>query len=103
PEIYGVAKALMIMSETDDAAKLAWDGRLKAVREGCRAAIDALQRSKELTPEHSADHATDILLALLSVQTWEQLTFDRGWSQDFYIVKIKALARQILVKEPDIA
>ena len=32
PEIYGVGKALMIMSETDDAAKLAWDGRMQAVR-----------------------------------------------------------------------
>ena len=98
PEIYGVAKALMAMSETDDAAKLAWDGRMQAVRHGCRAAIDALERDGRLTPAHSTELATDILWALLSVRTWEQLTVDCCWPQQLYIDKTQVLARQMLVR-----
>jgi len=98
PEIYGVGKALMIMSETDDAAKLAWDGRMQAVRHGCRAAIDALERDDQLLPEHTADQAADVLWTLLSVRAWEQLTIECGWSQKLYIEKTKILARQMLVK-----
>ena len=97
PEIYGVGKALMTMSETDDAAKLAWDGRMQAVRHGCRAAIDALVRDNQLSSEHSAAIATDILWTLLSVRTWEHLTIDCDWSQQLYIEKTKALARKMLV------
>ena len=97
PEIYGVGKALMSMSETDDAAKLAWDGRMQAVRHGCRAAIDALERDGQLSSGHSAALATDILWTLLSVRTWEHFTIHCGWSQQLYIEKIKALALQMLV------
>ena len=99
PEIYGVGKALMAMSETDDAARLAWNDRMRAVRHGCRATIDALERDGQLTSEHSAALATDILWTLLSVRTWEHLTIDCAWPQPLYIEKIKALALKILVKE----
>lgn len=102
PEIYGVAKALMIMSDTDEAAKLAWDGRLQAVRQGCQAAIDALDRDDTLSAGYSAAEATDLLTAMLSVRTWEHLTSGCGWSQDLYIDKIKVLAWQAFVREPPV-
>ncbi len=97
PEIYGVAKALIAMSETDDAAKLTWDDRMQAVRHGCRAAVETLEKEGQLASQHSVTQGTDILSALLSVQTWEYLTINCGWSQQFYIEKTKVLARQILV------
>lgn len=100
PEIYGIARALQSMAETDEAAQLAWDGRLAAVRHGCQAVIDALQRDGRLTTAHSADHATDILCVLLSLQTWEQLAKGFGWSQEMYIDKTKVVARQVLVAGP---
>jgi len=97
PEIYGIGKALMMMKDTDDAAKSAWDDRMQAVRHGCRATIDALESDGRLAPEHSAAHATDILWTLLSVQAWENLTIDCGWSQQLYIEKTKTLAQKLLV------
>ena len=100
PEIYGVGKALMMMSDTDEAAKLAWDDRMNAVREGCEAAVNALARDRQLSPAHPPAQATDILWALLSVPTWESLRFGCGWPQDLYIEKMKALARQTLVRAP---
>ena len=39
PEIYGVAKALMMARDTDEAAAAAWKDRMLAMRDGCRAAI----------------------------------------------------------------
>ena len=100
PEIYGVARALMIMSDTDEAARSAWDGRLQAVREGCRAAIDALERDGMLSPCYSTDEATDLLSALLSVRNWEHLTSGCGWSQQVYLEKIKMVVRHAIMREP---
>lgn len=99
PEIYGIAKALMAMKDTDAAAAKAWDDRMQAMRQGCRAAIDALNEDATLTPDYSPDQASDILWTMLSVRNWEQLTFECGWSQKRYIKTLKSLARRILVAE----
>ena len=97
PEIYAGAKALMAMQDTDEAAALAWADRMRAVREGCAAAVAALEKDGALTPDHSADHATDILCTMLSVPTWAQFTREYGWSQQRYIDTTKQLARKVLV------
>ena len=47
PEIYGVGKALLLARDTDDAAAAAWDDRMAAMRDGCRAAIDALHADED--------------------------------------------------------
>ena len=99
PEIYGVGKALMTMSESDDAAKLAWDGRMQAVRHGCEAAVKALKNDGVLSPDHSVGKATDILWTMLSVRNWEQLRGESGWSQRQYIETMKVLARKILMAD----
>ncbi|WP_321389312.1 TetR/AcrR family transcriptional regulator [Emcibacter sp.] len=98
PEIYGVARALMAMQETDKEAEKAWADRLRAVHQGCAAAVEALALDGSLTPEHSVEEATDLLWTLLSVRNWEQLTRDCGWPQEKYIAKMQILARQTLVK-----
>ncbi len=100
PEVYGVAKALRSMKDTDQAADLAWVDRMEAVRQGCQAAVKALQDDGDLAPEHSVKEATDILWSLLSVQTWEQLTQECGWSQRRYITTMKSLAGKMLVAVP---
>ncbi len=100
PEVYGVAKALLVMKDTDEAAKLAWADRMAAVRAGCKAAVDALKNDGLLTTEHSVKEATDILWSLLSVQTWEQLTRECGWSQRRYVNAMKKLSNKMLVARP---
>jgi AcrR family transcriptional regulator len=42
PEIYGMARALLAVRETDEAADAAWDDRMGAVRESCHKTIEAL-------------------------------------------------------------
>ncbi|MCX7065766.1 MAG: TetR/AcrR family transcriptional regulator [Proteobacteria bacterium] len=99
PEIHGIAKALIAMSDTDDAAAMAWADRMQAMRHGCEAAINALRKDKLLSPQHSPKQATDLLWTLLSVRNWESLTIDCGWSQQKYAETLRLLARRLFVAE----
>ena len=97
PEIYGIAKALLAMGDTDKAAAEAWGDRMQAMRHGCEAAINALNRDNVLSADFTPEQATDILWTMLSVRNWEQLTIECKWSQARYIERLKLLARHIFV------
>ena len=99
PEIYGVAKAFMAMRENDDEARKAWDSRMQDVREGCEAAIIALDRDGDLRDGYSIKEATDLLWILLSVRNWEQLIQQCGWSQKDYLTHMHETAQRLFVKE----
>jgi len=96
-QIQGVARALMSMQDHDAEARIAWAGRETAMREGCAAAITALQRDATLTPDLSPAEATDILWTLLSVRNWDRLVRECGWAQAAYIRQMQRLARAALV------
>lgn len=98
PEIYGIAKALLAMKDTDEAAEIAWDNRMQAVRHGCEAAIKALKKDGTLAPGLSVKSATDILWTMVSVRNWEQFTIECGWSKKKYIETLTSMAQRILVK-----
>ncbi len=97
PEIHGIAKALLAMKDTDEAAAKARDERMQDMRQGCKAAISALISDNLLSPDHSPNQATELLWTMLSVRNWEQLTLECGWPQATYIATLKSLARRIFV------
>ena len=99
PEIYGVAKALLLAQDTDAAAAAAWRGRMLAMRDGCRAAIDALHSDGTLAPEWTPKRATDTLWTLLLVPNWENLTDECGWSTQQYIRWMKTVAERTFVQD----
>lgn len=99
PEIFGVGRVLLAMKDRDPAAKAAWDDRMQAVRHGCAAAVRALAADGVLTEEFSVDEATDLLWTMLSVQNWERLRNECGWSQKKYIKTMRATARSLFVAE----
>ena len=99
PEIYGVGKALMLARDTDEAAAVAWDDRMAAMRDGCRAAIDALHADEVLAPGWTRPKATDALWAMLLVPQWEALTIECGWSTKQYVRWMKTLAEQAFVRQ----
>ena len=98
PEIYSVARAILCVKDTDEAAASAWRERMAAHRDGCRAAIEALHHDGELTQEWSVDQAIDCLWTLLSVRNWEQLTQDCGWSEKAYVQRLKQIANRTFIK-----
>ena len=85
PDIYGVAKALMLAQDTDEAADAAWKDRMAAMRAGCHAAIEALNSDGTLAPEWTPKRATDTLWTMLLVPNWENLTGECGWSTRQYV------------------
>lgn len=99
PEIYGIARALLAARETDEAAAIAWNERMEAVRGGCRTTIEALHRDGRLAPEWSVDTATDLFWTLLSIRNWEQFTTECGWSTNQYVERIQTLARHTFVRQ----
>jgi len=97
PEIHGVARALIVAQDTDEAAATAWNERMQAMREGCRAAMEALDSDSRLAREWNVKTATDLLWTMLSVENWEQLTQACGWSTREYITSMQAAARRSFV------
>jgi AcrR family transcriptional regulator len=99
PEIYGVAKALLLAQDTDEAAAAAWRDRMLAMRDGCRAAIEALHSDGSLAPEWTPKKATDALWTMLLVPNWENLTGECGWSTRQYVRWMKTVATSTFVDE----
>ncbi len=99
PEIYGVAKALLLAKDTDDAAAAAWQDRMSAMRDGCRAAIETLHSDGKLAPVWTPKRATDALWTMLLLPNWENLTAECGWSTQQYVDWMQLMAEQIFVKD----
>ena len=97
PDIYGVAKALMVAKDTDEAAAAAWNDRMLAMRDGCRAAVDALHADGMLADQWTQSKATDALWTMLLVPNWENLTIECGWSTSDYIRWMTLQARLTFV------
>lgn len=99
PEIYGVAKALMMARDTDEAAAAAWRDRMLAMRDGCRAAIDALHTDGTLAAGWTRPKATDALWTMLLVPNWENLTMACGWPTKEYVRRMQAIAERAFVAD----
>lgn len=98
PDIYGVAKALMVAQDADEAAATAWKGRMLAMRDGCRAAVDALHVDGQLASGWTPAEATDALWTMLLVPNWENLTIECGWSTQAYVDQMQRMAERSLVR-----
>lgn len=96
PQIYPVAKALMGMGDSDVEAKSAWQDRMRAMRDGCNGAVEALELDGQLMPHLTVNQATDLLWSVLSVRVWEHLRLDCGWSAERYLEEITRASRAIL-------
>jgi AcrR family transcriptional regulator len=99
PEIYGLARGLLAARESDEAAAAAWNDRMNAVRESCRATIEALHRDGALAPQWNCEEAADLLWTMLSIRNWEQLTQVCGWSTGKYVAWMQTLVKRAFVKE----
>ncbi len=99
PKIYGVAKALMAVRETDEAAAAAWRDRMESVRSGCRRTIETVEYEGLLSPNWTVDEAVDLMWTMLSIENWEKLTVECGWTQQSYISRMKTALGKLLLSE----
>ena len=98
PKIYGVAKALMSLRETDEAATVAWRDRMESVRSGCRRTIETIEHEGLLSPDWSVHEAVDLMWTMLSIENWERLTVECGWTNQAYIERIKKVMKLMLTQ-----
>jgi hypothetical protein len=98
PDIYGLAKALLISRDDDEAAAAAWDDRMDAVYQGCVRVVQQLESEGLLSPEWSVDEAADFFWAAFSVASWENLTIECGWSNDQFIERIQMVLKKALLR-----
>jgi AcrR family transcriptional regulator len=99
PDIYGLARALLILRETDEAASAAWADRMQAMYSGFLSAMQSIADCGLLSADWDAEQAADFLWALLSIETWERLTIDRGWSKERYIERMQLAASRALMRQ----
>jgi AcrR family transcriptional regulator len=98
PKIYRIAKALLAVRETDDAAAAAWNDRMASLRSGCQNVIDALYRDGTLESKLSPGEAVDLLWTMLSINNWEHLTMECGWSISQYVSRMQVISRAVFVQ-----
>jgi AcrR family transcriptional regulator len=98
PEIHGLAKAFQAVYDTDRDAAAAWDDRMAVLQEGCRTAVECLEREGSLAPGWVPDEAASLMWAMLAVAVWENLTVLRGWSTDQYIRRMQAVMKRTFVR-----
>lgn len=97
PEIYALAKALMRTRETDDASAAAWKNNMGCLHEVCQDIINTLDQEDTLTSAWDKKDATEILYTLLSINNWEQLTKESGYTTEQYITKMTTLTKLTLI------
>lgn len=98
PEIYGLAKALLQVRDTDEAAAAAWNDRMADLRSGCSAAIECLRCDGLLVDDWPPEKAVDVLMSLISIRVWEYLVVESGWSQVECIDAMHTAAKRTLVR-----
>lgn len=99
PEIHGISVALRAMRDTDKEVAAAWEDRMQAVRQGCEAAVRAIVEDGYLKEELTEVAAVDLLWTLLSVENWERLVHECGWSQSVYEQTLKQIAEASLISQ----
>jgi AcrR family transcriptional regulator len=98
PDIYGLAKALVLAKDSDEAAAAAWQDRMQALYEGCLEVVERLEHEGLLAEEWTVKSAADYFYVTLSLTTWEQLIIERGWSGEEYIQWLKTALMKTLLK-----
>ena len=99
PQIHGISVALRAMRDTDKEAAAAWEDRMQALRQGCEAAVLAILQDGYLKEGITEITGVDLLWTLLSVENWERLVLECGWSQSEYEQTLKKIAEVSLMSQ----
>jgi AcrR family transcriptional regulator len=84
PKIWPLARMLDAVRRQDEAAERSWQDRLQSRLTGCRRIVGRLAREGTLRRGWTPAVAADLLWALTSLRTWEDLVLQRRWSPEQY-------------------
>ncbi|MDH5257054.1 MAG: TetR/AcrR family transcriptional regulator [Gammaproteobacteria bacterium] len=98
PEIYGLAKAMLMTRDTDEATAAAWNRNMQCLHDVCREVIGALEHEGILSSGWAKKDAVEMFSTMISINNWEQLTVECGWSQAQYIDRMKNLLKRTFIE-----
>lgn len=98
PGIWAIARAVDSVRRTDEAAERGWQDRLKHRLEACRQIVARLHQEGDLKPDITQQAATDLLWSITSLQIWEDLVLQRGWTATQYEEHVTRLLHDSLIK-----
>ncbi len=84
PHIAPLARALLSARADDEAAARAWEDRMADLRRGPRLIVEQLDGEGALSDHLPVEAAADLMWAIASVQVWDALTRERGWTSEQY-------------------
>jgi AcrR family transcriptional regulator len=96
PQIWPLARMLDAVRRQDEAAERSWQDRLQSRLTGCRRIVGRLAREGTLRRALTPAVAADLLWALTSLRTWEDLVLQRHWSPEQYEQRLCDLLLTIL-------
>lgn len=99
PQIYGLARALIAVRDTDEAASEAWNERMNAVRNGCVRVVEALKKDNRLSSDWNLEDTVNFFWTMLSIHNWEILTAKCGWTSEKYISTLTEMLKKTLLKD----
>ncbi len=102
PEIYGLAKAMLRTRDTDEAVAAAWNNGMGCLLDVCRETIETLDHEGFLASEWSRKEAIEMFYTMLSINNWEQLTIECGWSTPQYVDWMKTLSKRTFVDKTEV-
>jgi hypothetical protein len=82
------ARAFDAVRRVDKAVERSCQDRLQNRLDGCRAIVARLRREGALRPGLELAAAADLLWAVTSLRTWEDLVLRRGWTAGEYETRI---------------
>ncbi|WP_058262891.1 TetR/AcrR family transcriptional regulator [Thalassovita gelatinovora] len=98
PAIYPLKQSLMRMGPGDEEAKSAWEDRIRAMKEGCAAAVSALKADGDLLDHLTEARATDLYFTLLNMDGWAHCVLENGWPEVEYLAEMQRVTHLALVK-----
>lgn len=98
--LHELSMALIAAAAFDAGAAAAWRDRVEVRRGALRAALVRTKADGHLSAAWSVDEAVDMLLALLSVETYHELVVQNGWKPARFIEKAWQMCQDSVVQAP---
>jgi AcrR family transcriptional regulator len=100
PEIWPLARVVESFRREDPAVEVTWQDRMARRLGACRMIVEQLARDDSLRADLEPTIAADLLWALTSLRTWEDLVLIRGWTAAQYEDRIVAALLRLLTDSP---
>ena len=95
--IHRLSVIMSAAALTDADAAEAWRDRIEVKRSALRTAVKRTRDDGQLAPDWSIDEVVDLIAALTSVDTYQQLVVDQGWEPDALIARIHGICTRTCI------